>query len=107
MVGTSTNDPDPDSVLLIPSSKAVYNIDTISGVEVVDGTFTVDSPNLTTNTLATLIQLLINGRIKGVSTWSLASIAEGKRPSRDDIRSPRYATPHISMHIFEHCRAIQ
>jgi hypothetical protein len=48
MIGTSTDNPDLDSVLLIPSCEAVYNVDTISSVEIVDGTFTVDSPDLMT-----------------------------------------------------------
>jgi hypothetical protein len=52
MVGTSTNNPDLDSVLLVPSRKAVHDVDTVSGVEIVDGTFTVDSPNLITSLLA-------------------------------------------------------
>ena len=53
MVGTSTDNPDPDSVLLIPSSETVYNVDTISGVEIINSTFTVDSPDL-------IIDLLVN-----------------------------------------------
>ena len=49
MVGTSTDNSDPNSVLLVPSCKAVHDVDTVSGVEVVNGTFTVDSPDLMTN----------------------------------------------------------
>jgi hypothetical protein len=52
MVGTSTDNPDLDSVFLIPSCEAVYDVDTISGIEVVNGTFAVDSPDLITNLLA-------------------------------------------------------
>ena len=46
MVGTSTHDSDLDSVLLIPSCKAVDNVDAVSCVQVINGTFTVDSPDL-------------------------------------------------------------
>lgn len=46
MVGTSADNADLDTVLLIPSCKAVDNIDAIPGVEVVNCTFAIDSPNL-------------------------------------------------------------
>jgi hypothetical protein len=46
MVGTGTNDPDPDSVRLVPSCKTVDNVDTISCIEVVNGPFAIDTPNL-------------------------------------------------------------
>ena len=52
MIGTGADDPDLDPVLLIPSCEAVYNVDTISSVEIVDGTFTVDSPDLMAKLLA-------------------------------------------------------
>jgi hypothetical protein len=46
MIGTSANGPGPDSVLLIPPYKTVDNVDTISCIGVVNGSFTVDSPDL-------------------------------------------------------------
>jgi len=46
MVGTSANDSDLDAVFLVPSCETVDHVNTISGVEVVDGTFAVDSPDL-------------------------------------------------------------
>ena len=46
MVGTSTDHTDADTVSLIPASKAINDVDTVTGVEVVDSTFTVDSPDL-------------------------------------------------------------
>ena len=52
MVGTSADNPDFDSVLLVPSCEAVHNINAISGVEIIDSTFTVDPPNLDTATSA-------------------------------------------------------
>lgn len=52
MIGTSANDSDPDAVLLVPSCKPVDNVDTISGVEVIDSTFTIDSPDLNCELLA-------------------------------------------------------
>ena len=52
MIGTSANDSDPDAVLLVPSCKSVDNVDTISGVEVINSTFTIDSPDLSFELLA-------------------------------------------------------
>jgi hypothetical protein len=52
MIGTSANDSDLDAVLLVPSCKPVDNVDTISGVEVIDSTFTIDSPDLSCELLA-------------------------------------------------------
>jgi hypothetical protein len=46
VVCTSAHDSDLDPVLLVPSCKTVDDVDAISGVEVVDGTFSVDSPDL-------------------------------------------------------------
>lgn len=46
MVSTSTNDSDIDSVTLVPASIAVNNIDSVSCVQVIDGTFSVDFPYL-------------------------------------------------------------
>jgi hypothetical protein len=46
MVGASTNNTDTDTVSLIPAGVAIDDIDTVAGVEVVDSTFTVDTPDL-------------------------------------------------------------
>lgn len=46
VVGTSADDSNLDPILFVPSCKAVYNVDTISGVQVINGTFSVDSPDL-------------------------------------------------------------
>jgi hypothetical protein len=46
MVGASADDTDADSVLLIPASITVNDIDAVAGVEVVDGTLSVDLPYL-------------------------------------------------------------
>lgn len=46
MVGTGADDSDADSVALVPAGIAVNDIDAVSGVEVVDSTFSVDSPDL-------------------------------------------------------------
>lgn len=46
MIGSGADDPNLDPVLLVPSSKSVYDIDAISGVQVVNGSFAVDLPNL-------------------------------------------------------------
>lgn len=52
MVGTGADNADVDTVSLIPASKAVNNVDTVPGVEVVDCTLAVDAPDLE-ETLAT------------------------------------------------------
>jgi hypothetical protein len=46
MVGAGADNSDLDAVLLVPAGKTVDDIDTASGVEVVDSTFSVDLPDL-------------------------------------------------------------
>jgi hypothetical protein len=46
MIGTSANHPNIDTVTLIPAREAIDNIDSVSGIQIVDGSFSVDSPNL-------------------------------------------------------------
>jgi hypothetical protein len=46
MVGTSANNTDSNAIPLVPASKPVYDIDAVPGVEIIDGSFTVDSPYL-------------------------------------------------------------
>ena len=46
MVGAGTDDPHADPVLLIPSCETINDVNTASGVEVVDGTLAVDFPDL-------------------------------------------------------------
>ena len=46
MVGTRAYDSDPDSVFFIPSCKTIYNIDAVSCVEVINGSLSVDPPDL-------------------------------------------------------------
>lgn len=46
MVGAGADNADLDAVLLVPAGIAVNDVDAISGVEVVDGTLTVDLPDL-------------------------------------------------------------
>jgi len=46
MVGTSTDNTDADSVALVPSGVTIDNVDAVSRVKVVDGTFAVDFPHL-------------------------------------------------------------
>lgn len=49
MVGTGADDPDADSVALVPAGKAIDDVDAVSGVEIVDSAFSVDSPDLNRN----------------------------------------------------------
>ena len=46
MIGTSANDADIDSIALIPSGKAIDDIDSRPSVEIVDSAFSVNFPYL-------------------------------------------------------------
>lgn len=46
MVGTSADNTDVDAVALVPAGVAIDNVDAVAGVEVVDGTLAVNTPNL-------------------------------------------------------------
>lgn len=46
VVGTSTDDSDLDLVLLVPSCVTVDDVDAVSCVEVINGTLSVNSPDL-------------------------------------------------------------
>lgn len=46
MVGTGANDPDIDSVFLIPASVSIHNVDAVPCVEVIYCSLTVDFPYL-------------------------------------------------------------
>jgi hypothetical protein len=52
MVGTSADNSNFDLVLLVPSCKSVDDVDSISCVQVVNGSLTVDSPDLLQEQLA-------------------------------------------------------
>lgn len=56
MVCSGAYDADIDTIPLVPSCEAVDDVDSVSGVEVVDGAFPVDFPDLPgTNGLAEII----------------------------------------------------
>jgi len=46
MVGSGADNSDTDAVSLVPAGISIDNVDTVSGVEVVDGSFSVDLPDL-------------------------------------------------------------
>jgi hypothetical protein len=46
MVGAGADDAHLDAVLLVPAGVAIDDVDAVPGVEVVDGTLTVDFPDL-------------------------------------------------------------
>jgi len=46
MVGAGADNAHLDSVALIPSCEAVDDVDSVSGVQIVNGTFSVDLPDL-------------------------------------------------------------
>ena len=46
MVGTSANNADINPIAFIPTSETIHDIDTITSVQVIYGTFSVYPPNL-------------------------------------------------------------
>jgi hypothetical protein len=46
MICAGANDPNIDSVSFIPAGKTIDNINSVSGVQIIDGTFAVDFPYL-------------------------------------------------------------
>jgi hypothetical protein len=46
MVGAGADDPHADSVALVPAGKTVNDIYPVAGVEIINGAFAVDSPDL-------------------------------------------------------------
>ena len=46
MIGTCTDDTNTDAVTLVPAGKAINDIDAVASVQVIDGTLTVDTPDL-------------------------------------------------------------
>ena len=46
MIRSSTYDSHTDTVPLIPASIAINDIDSVAGVQVVDGAFSIDLPDL-------------------------------------------------------------
>ena len=46
MICTSADDSDIDAILLVPSGEAVYHIDAISSVQIIDSPFAIDFPDL-------------------------------------------------------------
>lgn len=53
MVCASADNANVDAVTLVPAGETIDNVDTVAGVEVVDGTLTVDAPDLRNTMLAT------------------------------------------------------
>ena len=46
VVGASTHNSNLDLILLVPSRKAVDDVDPVSCIKVIDGAFSIDSPDL-------------------------------------------------------------
>jgi hypothetical protein len=49
MVGTGADNTHPDAVALVPAGEAIDDVDAVSGVEVINCSLTVDSPDLESN----------------------------------------------------------
>ena len=54
MISPGADDSNIDAVSLIPSCKAIYNIDSIPGVQIVDSAFSIDFPDLPRHTPVSL-----------------------------------------------------
>lgn len=46
MIGTSTDDSDIDAIALVPSGIAIHNVYAVASIEIIDRTFSVDFPCL-------------------------------------------------------------
>ena len=46
MIRSSTDNSHTDAITLIPASITINNIDSVAGIQVVDGAFSIDPPNL-------------------------------------------------------------
>jgi hypothetical protein len=46
MVGAGADDPHADPIALIPASETIHDIYPVAGIEIVNGTFAVDFPDL-------------------------------------------------------------
>ena len=46
MISTGANDSDADAVSIVPTCEAIDDVDAVSGVEVVNSSFSVDLPDL-------------------------------------------------------------
>jgi len=46
MVGAGADDADADAILFVPAGIAIDDVDAVPGVEVIDGTLTINFPNL-------------------------------------------------------------
>lgn len=77
VVGTSADNANADAVALIPAGVTIDDIDAVAGVEVVDSTLTVDTPDLWGKMLVTsLIDVMYVSRAKGGDRGAAAN-AEG------------------------------
>lgn len=59
MVGTSTDNPDSDAVLLVPSCEAVDDIDAVSCVQVINSSLSVDFPDLIIDKSASYLVVVV------------------------------------------------
>lgn len=46
MICTSADDSDIDAILLVPSGEAIYHIDAISSIQIIDCPFAINFPDL-------------------------------------------------------------
>lgn len=51
MVGSSADNANTDPISFIPASVAINNIDSVSSIQIIDGTLSVDPPYLPRKTL--------------------------------------------------------
>lgn len=65
MVGTSADDSDLDLVFFVPSRITINNVNTISRIQVIDGTLAVDTPDLEEKNNVSKIERLTSALKRG------------------------------------------
>lgn len=71
MVGPGAHHPHADSVPLIPARISINHVDSVSCVEIVDGAFSVDAPDLLMSACEDFIPGVINAKNAGCSMMHL------------------------------------
>ena len=66
MICSGANHANVDAIPLIPTGKAIYDVNAIPGVQVVDGSFSIDFPDLNASPSASEDQHAMNRRIGGL-----------------------------------------
>ena len=77
MVCTSANNTDSDSIALVPSGIAIDNIDSVPGIQVINGTLAIDPPDLKRHDHVISLTSLLLKKTLGVSEIMRGSLTSG------------------------------